>query len=76
MKIGLFIGKAQTGIAGTGTGYIPEPGSGGSSSSSGFGNGGGGFRVEDLSKALVCLSDKVHMYYKFHMRMLVVRKYI
>ncbi|KAK1435891.1 hypothetical protein QVD17_01663 [Tagetes erecta] len=54
---GFSLGKAQIGIAGSGTGYIPQPGSG---AGGGFGNGGGGFGVEDLSKALICLSDKVY----------------
>nr|XP_043639382.1 keratin, type II cytoskeletal 1-like [Erigeron canadensis] len=46
---GFRLGRAQTGIAGTGIGYIPQPGSGaggaggfgGSGGGGGFGNGGG-----------------------------------
>lgn len=55
-------GRAQTGIAGTGTGFIPQPGSGSGGNGGGFGNGGGGFggiSSGGISKALGCLNDKV-----------------
>lgn len=59
-------GRAQTGIAGTGTGFIPQPGSGSGGNGGGFGNGGGGFggiSSGGISKALGCLNDKVGRYY-------------
>ncbi|KAM0013410.1 hypothetical protein Hdeb2414_s0044g00742861 [Helianthus debilis subsp. tardiflorus] len=70
------LGKAQTGVAGTGIGYIPQPGSGvgggfgGSGAGGGFGgSGGGGFGSAGgfggigtgaIAKALVCLNDKIY----------------
>ncbi|KAI7727941.1 hypothetical protein M8C21_015483 [Ambrosia artemisiifolia] len=60
---GFWLGKAQTGIAGTGIGYIPQPGSG---AGGGFGNGGGGgggfggIGTGAIAKALVCLNDKIY----------------
>ncbi|KAI3821774.1 hypothetical protein L1987_09346 [Smallanthus sonchifolius] len=66
---GFRLGKAQTGIAGTGTGYIPQPGSGAGGSfggglGGGFGNGGGGglggIGGRVIAKALVCLNDKIY----------------
>ncbi|XP_024984848.1 uncharacterized protein LOC112520651 isoform X5 [Cynara cardunculus var. scolymus] len=47
-------GKAETGIAGTGIGYIPEPGGGARDS-------GGDEPEEVIVKALECFSDK-HIY--------------
>ncbi|GKE29322.1 hypothetical protein Tco_1444706, partial [Tanacetum coccineum] len=57
--------RAQTGISGTGLGYIPQPGSGSGGNGGGFGNGagGGGFggiSSGGISKALVCLNDKIY----------------
>ncbi|KAL4579279.1 hypothetical protein LXL04_015417 [Taraxacum kok-saghyz] len=69
---GFGSGKAQTGIAGTGIGYIPQPGGGGvGNGGGGFGNGGGvfgngggggigGIGGGVLGNALVCLSDKIY----------------
>lgn len=56
-------GRAQTGIAGSGIGYIPQPGSGaGSGGFGGIGSGGygiGGISGRGISEALGCLNDKV-----------------
>ncbi|KAI3687164.1 hypothetical protein L1987_80857 [Smallanthus sonchifolius] len=58
---GFRLGKAQTGIAGTGTGYIPQPGSGaGGSFGDGLGGGLGGIGGGVIAKALVCLNDKIY----------------
>ncbi|KAL8249694.1 hypothetical protein R6Q59_006562 [Mikania micrantha] len=58
------LGKAQTGIAGTGTGYLPQPGTGGfGGGGGGFGGGGNGFGgIEEgiIAKALVCFNDKIY----------------
>lgn len=53
-------GKAETGIAGTGLGYIPEPG-GGARDGGGVVAGGGDEPEEVIVKALQCFSDK-HIY--------------
>nr|GEU66081.1 retrovirus-related Pol polyprotein from transposon TNT 1-94 [Tanacetum cinerariifolium] len=68
---GFELGRAQTGISGTGIGYIPQPGSGSGGNGGGFGNGGfgngggggggfGGISSGGISKALVCLNDKIY----------------
>ncbi|XP_023765584.1 uncharacterized protein LOC111914074 [Lactuca sativa] len=62
---GFRLGRAQTGISGTGIGYLPQPGGGGGVGG-GFGNGGGGIGGSGgigggvLAKALVCLTDKIY----------------
>ncbi|KAL8249693.1 hypothetical protein R6Q59_006561 [Mikania micrantha] len=58
------LGKAQTGIAGTGIGYIPQPGSGSVGDRFG-GDGDGddesrGIEGAVIAKALVCLNDKIY----------------
>ena len=55
-------GKGDTGIAGTGLGYLPEPGGGssGSSDDSGGGESSGGSDKPDeiVLKALKCFNEK------------------